>query len=101
MVSGQFGLGEPRAERGVPHVLRTQLRQSHRRITSTCMRVAIEAASLSLTSGGLARYTSELSLALARSFPADEFYLISDQPRSEEHTSELQSLRHLVCPLLL
>jgi glycosyltransferase involved in cell wall biosynthesis len=44
------------------------------------MRVAIEAASLSLTSGGLARYTSELSLALARSFPADEFYLISDQP---------------------
>jgi glycosyltransferase involved in cell wall biosynthesis len=46
------------------------------------MRVAIEAASLSLTSGGLARYTSELSLALARSFPADEFYLTSDQPFS-------------------
>src|ERR1035441_8752500 len=30
------------------------------------MRVAIEAASLSLSSGGLARYTSELSLALGR-----------------------------------
>lgn len=44
------------------------------------MRVAIEAASLALTSGGLARYTSELSLALARSFPADEFFLVSDQP---------------------
>jgi len=44
------------------------------------MRVAIEAASLSLTSGGLARYTSELSLALARCFPDDEFVLISDQP---------------------
>lgn len=43
------------------------------------MRVAIEAASLALTSGGLARYTSELSLALARCFPDDEFYLISDQ----------------------
>jgi glycosyltransferase involved in cell wall biosynthesis len=43
------------------------------------MRVAIEAASLSLTSGGLARYTCELSLALARVFPTDEFYLISDQ----------------------
>jgi glycosyltransferase involved in cell wall biosynthesis len=42
--------------------------------------VAIEAASLGLTSGGLARYTSELSLALARCFPADEFYLVSDQP---------------------
>jgi len=44
------------------------------------MRVVIEAASLSLTSGGLARYTTELSLALARLYPDDEFYLISDQP---------------------
>src|SRR5437016_657091 len=44
------------------------------------MRVAIEAASLSLSSGGLARYTSELSLALARCFPDDEFFLTSDQP---------------------
>ena len=44
------------------------------------MRVAIEAASLALSSGGLARYTGELSLALARGFPDDEFYLISDQP---------------------
>ena len=44
------------------------------------MRVAIEAASLALSSGGLARYTSELSLALARGFPEDEFFLTSDQP---------------------
>lgn len=44
------------------------------------MRVAIEAAALSLTSGGLARYTAELSQALARCFPDDLFYLISDQP---------------------
>jgi glycosyltransferase involved in cell wall biosynthesis len=44
------------------------------------MRVAIEAASLTLSSGGLQRYTSELSLALARCFPSDEFYLTSDQP---------------------
>ena len=44
------------------------------------MRVAIEAASLSLSSGGLARYTSELSLALARCFPEDEYFLVSDQP---------------------
>ena len=43
------------------------------------MRVAIEAASLGLSSGGLARYTSELSTALARSFPADDFFLLSDQ----------------------
>src|SRR5215469_1207271 len=44
------------------------------------MRIAIEAASLALTSGGLARYTGELSLALARAFPGDEFFLVSDQP---------------------
>ena len=44
------------------------------------MRVAIEAASLALTSGGLARYTSELSLA--RCFPDDLFFLVSDQPFS-------------------
>jgi glycosyltransferase involved in cell wall biosynthesis len=40
----------------------------------------MEAASLGLSSGGLARYTSELSLALARCFPQDEFILLSDQP---------------------
>jgi glycosyltransferase involved in cell wall biosynthesis len=43
------------------------------------MRVAIEAAPLTLTSGGLARYATELSLALARCFPEDEFFLVSDQ----------------------
>src|SRR5205814_9228853 len=31
--------------------------------------------------------------------PGNSGYM--DQPRSEEHTSELQSLRHLVCRLLL
>jgi hypothetical protein len=51
------------------------------------MRVAIEAASLSLTSGGLARYTSQLSLALARCFPDDEFALISDQPFHMPHNA--------------
>src|SRR5690349_7436557 len=44
------------------------------------MRVAIEAASLALSSGGLARYTGELSLALARCYPEDTFFLVSDQP---------------------
>ncbi|MFN7992164.1 MAG: glycosyltransferase family 1 protein [Bryobacteraceae bacterium] len=50
------------------------------------MRVAIDATPLTLSSGGLKRYTEELSLALAREFPADEFFLVSDQrfsmPRS-------------------
>lgn len=43
------------------------------------MRVVLEAASLRLSSGGLARYTGELSLALARCFPQDEFILTSDK----------------------
>ena len=44
------------------------------------MRVAIEAASLTLSSGGLSRYTAELSMALARCFPEDEYFLLSDRP---------------------
>ena len=44
------------------------------------MRVLLEAAPLTLSSGGLARYTCELSLALARCFPDDEFFLSTDQP---------------------
>lgn len=43
------------------------------------MRIAIEATSLTLTSGGLSRYTAELSLGLARAYPDDEFFLVSDQ----------------------
>ncbi len=44
------------------------------------MRVVLEAASLSLSSGGLVRYTAELAMALARQYAADEFILVSDQP---------------------
>src|SRR5947209_24332 len=63
----------------VPRVLRAELRQPPGDRLGLRMRVAIEAASLALTSGGLARYTSELSLALARCFPEDEYFLTSDQ----------------------
>src|ERR1700682_3293989 len=44
------------------------------------MRVALDATPLMLSSGGLARYTAELSVALADNYPADEFVLLSDQP---------------------
>src|ERR1017187_866286 len=44
------------------------------------MRVAIDATPLTLSSGGLRRYTLELSAALAENFPQDEFFLVSDQP---------------------
>ena len=40
------------------------------------MRVAIDATPLTLSSGGLARYTAELSRALAELIPGDEFALL-------------------------
>ncbi len=44
------------------------------------MKVAIDATPLTLSSGGIARYTRELSRALAEQFPEDEYFLVSDQP---------------------
>lgn len=44
------------------------------------MIAALDATPLTLTSGGLARYVNELSLALARQFPDDTYALLSDQP---------------------
>src|ERR1039458_7483339 len=57
-------------------------------ITKTFL-LAIFLCSPSLAQGGTAAQTRMMDLVLR--FP----------PRSEEHTSELQSLRHLVCRLLL
>ncbi len=44
------------------------------------MFVALDATPLTISSGGLPRYVTELSVALAREFPEDTYYLISDQP---------------------
>ena len=44
------------------------------------MRVALDATPLTVATGGVARYTAELSRALAETFPGDEFWLLSDQP---------------------
>lgn len=44
------------------------------------MRIALDATPLTISSGGLPRYTAELALALAREFPQDTYYLLSDQP---------------------
>jgi glycosyltransferase involved in cell wall biosynthesis len=44
------------------------------------MKIALDATPLTIPSGGVRRYTEELSCALAESFPEDEFWLLSDQP---------------------
>jgi glycosyltransferase involved in cell wall biosynthesis len=43
------------------------------------LKVALDATPLTLSSGGLRRYAEELSVALAETFPEDEFWLLSDQ----------------------
>lgn len=44
------------------------------------MRIALDATPLTLTSGGLARYTAELACALQRISSGDSVILVSDQP---------------------
>ena len=46
------------------------------------MRVAVDATPLTLSSGGLARYTSELVRALAAQFPEDDYSLVGPRDRS-------------------
>ena len=43
------------------------------------MRIALDATPLIVPSGGVRRYTEELSRALAENFPGDNFWLLSDQ----------------------
>jgi glycosyltransferase involved in cell wall biosynthesis len=43
------------------------------------LRIALDATPLSVPPGGVRRYTAELSLALARRYPNDSYYLVSDQ----------------------
>jgi glycosyltransferase involved in cell wall biosynthesis len=44
------------------------------------VRVALDATPLTLSSGGLLRYVTELSVSMAREFPDDTWILLSDQP---------------------
>ena len=44
------------------------------------MRVALDGAPLTVSSGGTRRYTVELARALAAAFPQDIYRLMSDQP---------------------
>ncbi len=56
------------------------------------MIVALDATPLTLSSGGLRRYTEELARALAENFPEDEIWLVSDQAFPAPRT-ELKNLR--------
>lgn len=44
------------------------------------MRIGLDATPLAVPTGGIARYTRELALALTRCFPDDQLWLVSDQP---------------------
>ena len=44
------------------------------------MIVALDATPLTVSNGGVRRYTEELALALVQNFPDDQYWLISDQP---------------------
>lgn len=43
------------------------------------MKIALDATPLTVPSGGVRRYTEELTRALCDSFPSDQFWLLSDQ----------------------
>jgi len=43
------------------------------------MIIALDATPLTVPTGGVRRYTEELALALARNFPDDQYWLLSDQ----------------------
>lgn len=60
------------------------------------MIVAFDSTPLSALTGGICRYTSELSRALAESFPQDRIILLSDQP--VVHPPAPPNLTHLPRP---
>ena len=47
--------------------------------TAPPVTIALDATPLSVPTGGVARYTLELARALAARFPADSYWLLSDQ----------------------
>jgi glycosyltransferase involved in cell wall biosynthesis len=49
--------------------------------------IALDASPLTVPSGGVRRYTEQLSIALAEAFPDDTFWLLSDQPFDPPNTA--------------
>jgi glycosyltransferase involved in cell wall biosynthesis len=61
------------------------------------MNVALDGTPLSMPTGGIVRYTAELSRALAENFPEDNYWFISDQPFSMP-TEEFRNLNRGIGP---
>src|SRR5262245_64650920 len=89
-----------------------QLKTRHWRITDATGRVqdvrgeGVVGEQPRLAPGESFEYTSGVPLPTPSGFMVGSYSMVTDQGerfdiRSEEHTSELQSLRHLVCRLLL
>ena len=55
--------------------------------------IALDATPLTVSTGGVARYTRELALALAYEFPDDQYWLLSDQPFPDVLESPPANLR--------
>jgi len=47
---------------------------------TSAVTIALDASPLTLSTGGVGRYTLELARALASEYPEDQYYLLSDQP---------------------
>jgi glycosyltransferase involved in cell wall biosynthesis len=57
--------------------------------------IALDATPLTVSTGGVGRYTLELARALATEYPEDQYWLLSDQPfRTPSHLSNLHANLH-------
>jgi glycosyltransferase involved in cell wall biosynthesis len=58
---------------------------------TSAVTIALDAAPLTISTGGVGRYTLELARALASEYPEDQYWLLSDQTFSAPH--DLRNLR--------
>jgi len=52
---------------------------------TSAVTIALDASPLTVSTGGVGRYTLELALALAAGYPNDQYWLLSDQPFTAPH----------------
>jgi glycosyltransferase involved in cell wall biosynthesis len=52
---------------------------------TSAVTIALDASPLTVSTGGVGRYTLELALALASEYPNDQYWLLSDQPFTAPH----------------